>query len=337
MHITAVVIIWCLGLPVAASAQDVASQRDVSEVFLLPYFLGNGETGVYLAYSRDGLTFEWLNDGELVLPAPDWPDENLTRDPSILYHDGVFHMVWTTGWDTRSIGYAHSEDLVNWSEPKKIDIWGDRDDVRNTWAPELHWDPQENEYLIIWSSTVEGELRDDDGSNDSRRSDHRTYATRTADFETFSEPELFFSPQDPEISVIDPYIAHDDRNTDDVADDRWVMVIKNELGGDRGGKNLRLTYSERMQGPYDPQLSEPIVGSGTSIVNRMGEGPSLIKRQGQWWLYWDAPGGRYSYCLATSPDLETWTNRSQDMKLPTEHMRHGTVLLAPEDAVGYLK
>jgi hypothetical protein len=34
------------------------------DVFLLPYFLGNGETGIYFAYSRDGLEFEWLNDGK---------------------------------------------------------------------------------------------------------------------------------------------------------------------------------------------------------------------------------------------------------------------------------
>ena len=41
-------------------------------IFLLPYFLGNGETGIYFAASEDGLHFEWLNDGEVVMPAPKW-------------------------------------------------------------------------------------------------------------------------------------------------------------------------------------------------------------------------------------------------------------------------
>jgi len=95
-------------------------------VFLLPYFLGNGETGIYFACSRDGLKFEWLNDGKVVMPAPPWGDESLTRDPSIVYHDGTFHMVWTTSWNSLSIGYAHSENLVTWSKPKKIDIWSGR-------------------------------------------------------------------------------------------------------------------------------------------------------------------------------------------------------------------
>ena len=306
--------------------------KQVGDMFLLPYFIGNGETGVYFAWSRDGLKFEWLNDGKVVMPAPPWGDESLTRDPSIVYHDGTFHMVWTTSWNSRSIGYAYSEDLVTWSEPKKIDIWGGRQDVRNTWAPELHWDPEKKEFLILWSSTTLAELNDGDGSEDKHGYDHRSYASWTKDFRSFTKPALFFSPQ-PEFSVIDPCIAHDDRGTNDTGDDRWVMVVKHELAEDQGGKNLRLTFSRHMQGPYETTLGPPIVGAGTSIVNRMGEGPSLFKRNGEWHLYWDAPGSEFSYCLATSRDLTTWKNRSAEMSLPAKQMRHGTVLIVPAQAV----
>ena len=304
-----------------------------NDIFLLPYFLGNGETGIYFAYSRDGLKFEWLNQGKVLLPAPAWGDENLTRDPSIICHDGTFHMIWTTSWNSRSIGYANSKDLREWSEPKKIDIWGNNTDVRNTWAPELHWDPEQKEFLILWSSTTLTELKDGDGSEDPHGYDHRSYASRTVDFKKFSRPKLFFSPLDPEHGVIDPYIAHDDRGTEKTDDDRWVMVIKNEMGEDRGGKNLRLTFSDKMQGPYETKLGPPIAGAGTSIVDQMAEGPSLFKRDGIWFLYWDAPGSPFSYCLATSPDLKTWTNRSEDMSLPAKQMRHGTVLAAPAEKV----
>ena len=72
-----------------------------------------------------------------------------------------------------------------------------------------------------------------------------------------------------------------------------------------------------------------------SALNRMGEGPSLLKVDGEWWLYWDAPGSHYSYCLATSPDLKTWTNRSSEMTLPVEHLRHGTVVRVPQDSFQY--
>lgn len=320
---------WLALLVVAASG--LSARAD--DVFLLPYFLGNGETGVYFAYSRDGLKFLWLNGGKAVLPAPQWPGENLTRDPSLVYHDGEFHMVWTTSWSSRSIGYSHSKDLIHWSEPQKIDVWRNSTAVKNTWAPELHWDPEQQEFLILWSSTTDEELHDGDGSVDPHGHDHRSYAARTKDFQTFSEPKLFFSPQDPEHGVIDPYIAHDDRGTPGTADDRWVMVIKNEMAPAQGGKNLRLTFSSRMQGPYATTLSPPIVGAGTDIVNMMGEGPSLLKHGGLWFLYWDAPDSRFSYCLATSRDLKAWTDRSVEMSLPAEHMRHGTVLVVPRGAV----
>jgi len=326
--------LFCL-LPLTLSAQQaepIKGTHQGDQLFLLPYFLGNGESGVYLAYSRDGLDFKWLNQGKVVMPAPEWKDENLTRDPSIVYRNGLFHMVWTTSWNSRSIGYAHSKDLCHWSTPKKINVWQDFTAVRNTWAPEIHWDPEKSEFLILWSSTTQNELEDNDHSEDKHGNDHRTYATRTRDFISFTKPVLFYSPQ-PEISVIDPFIAYDDRNTPSPEDDRWVMVIKNELAANRGGKNLRLVFSKKMQGPYDRKLGPPIVGAGTEIINMMSEGPSLLKYNKIWYLYWDAPNSKYSYCLATSSNLLDWKNRSAELSLPAKKMRHGTVLIAPENVI----
>ncbi|MBU3021354.1 family 43 glycosylhydrolase [Aestuariibacter sp. A3R04] len=313
------------------------SEPQTGEVFLLPYFLGNGETGIYLSYSYDGLNFKWLNEGKLIFEAPDWPDENLTRDPSILFHDNMFHMVWTTSWWSKTIGYAYSKDLVQWSEPKKISLWQDGDGAKNSWAPELHWDDESEEYFILWSSTLEEELKDNDGSSNRPGRDHRTYITRTSDFNSFSPPELFYSPQSPEVSVIDPYIAKDDKGTSDTIDDQFVMVIKNEMPENKGGKNLRLVFSDNMQGPYPTEMGAPIVGAGTNIVNVMAEGPSLLKKDNLWWLYWDAPDSEFSYCLATSDDLVTWRNRSDEMSMPAKSMRHGTVLLVPTTKIGFLK
>ena len=313
----------------APEAQFRERKETTSDVFLLPYFLGNGETGIYFAYSHDGLKFRWLADREVILPAPDWGNESLTRDPSVLYHDGTFHMIWTTSWNSRTIGYATSKNLRDWSTPRRIEIWGNRQDIKNTWAPELHWNPEQKRFLILWSSTSLEELNDGDGSEDPHGYDHRSYFSMTRDFKKFTKPELLYSPQDPEYSVIDPFIAHDDRGTDSKKDDRWVMVLKHELGEAHGGKNLRLTFSKNMLGPYQPKLGPPIVGAGTSIVNQMGEGPTLFRHEGKWHLYWDAPGSEFSYCLATSKDLVHWENRSAELELPVKQMRHGTVLRAP--------
>ena len=326
----------CFAQPLSKTVDDIKVSEN-SHLFLLPYFLGNGETGIYFAYSYDGLKFQWLSDRDLIVPAPKWGDESLTRDPSILYHDGTFHMIWTTSWNSRSIGYTSSEDLRRWTEPKRINIWQDRKDVRNTWAPELHWNPEQKEFLILWSSTTLEELNDGDHSEDQHGYDHRSYYSGTKDFKKFTPPRLFYSPQNPEYSVIDPFIAHDDRGTKTKKDDRWVMVLKHELAADKGGKNLRLTFAKKMLGPYETKLGKPIVGAGTAIVNQMGEGPTLFRHQGQWHLYWDAPGSDYSYCLATSEDLETWKNRSPELDLPVDQMRHGTVLKVPLSAVPGIK
>jgi len=155
---------------------------------------------------------------------------------------------------------------------------------------------------------------------------------RTNDFETFTKAKLFYSPKSG-VSVIDPAIAHDDRATADKSDDRWVMVLKNEMSLTVAGKNLRLVFSEQIQGPYDTVLGPPIVGAGTTIVDDMAEGPSLFKYDSLWYLYWDAPFSDFSYCLATSPDLVNWTDRSHEMAGPVEKMRHGTVLVVPTEAV----
>jgi hypothetical protein len=69
----------------------------------------------------------------------------------------------------------------------------------------------------------------------------------------------------------------------------------------------------------------------------MAEGPSLLKVDGLWRLYWDAPGGEAAYCLATSPDLLNWTDRTPAVRMPVEHPRHGTVSLVPAAAVGWLR
>ena len=62
----AILILVTSVLPIHAEADE--PDRRGKEVFLLPYFLGNGETGVYFAFSNDGLKFEWLNDGKVVMP-----------------------------------------------------------------------------------------------------------------------------------------------------------------------------------------------------------------------------------------------------------------------------
>lgn len=316
----------------AAGHETKAASPSTGDVLLFSFFRGNGEAGAYLAWSEDGLKFHALNDDKPIFPPAQWPDQNLVRDPSILYRDGKFRAVWTTSWDGRIFACAESPDLVRWSEPVRVQPFPDdlpaEDQPRNVWAPEIHWDPVQRNYAILFSSTTGREFNDGDGSNTTGKyaRDHRIYITRTTDGKTFSPAKLFF---DQGFSVIDGYMAPDG--------DQWVMVVKHEKEIQAGGKNLRLTFAPLdLSKPWSP-VTEPVFGPGSAMrPAEPVEGPSLIKWNGLWHLYTDAFHSRH-YSMATSPDLKTWTDRTGDLVIPPAVPRHGTFFRAPRTAVGFLK
>ena len=116
---------------------------------------------------------------------------------------------------------------------------------------------------------------------------------------------------------------------------RWVLVYKNEEEPKNGGKNLRLaTAPADFSQPWS-MAATPLAGPGSTVrPNEMAEGPSFLKMNRVWYLYWDAfANGHYS--LATSADLQHWTDRTAELQLPP-HPRHGTVFRAPRSAVSWL-
>jgi predicted GH43/DUF377 family glycosyl hydrolase len=326
--------------------------------------------------------FQDLNGGKPVFVPPAWAGQNLTRDPSIVYRDGVFHMVWTSSWTGECFGAATSRDLKEWSPPVQVQPfrnWPADDRPANTWAPEVHWDPVQKDYAILWSSATAG-MEGSGGHNsgglekDPNREvkpdlrHHRTFISRTSDFQSFTDAKVFFSPG---VSEIDVRMAFDDRGTADASDDRWVMVCKNEQIPELGGKNIRLavapadltktfppkfhaadTWSERGDPKRDearlgrenkgkmpsPRIwSEPIVGPGSSVqANQWVEGPTLLKVGDEWWLYFDRFRLRTNrFGLAVSRDLVHWTDRTSEVKVPPE-AHHGTIFRVPRAAVAFV-
>ncbi len=101
---------------------SVSIANAADDVLLYTYFRGNGEMGTCLAFTKDGLNFTSLNGDKPLLKPAQWPGQSLTRDTSIVFHDGLFHAVWTSNWSGAVFGYAESKDLVHWSVPVKVDI-----------------------------------------------------------------------------------------------------------------------------------------------------------------------------------------------------------------------
>ena len=284
-------------------------------IYFFSYFQNNGEDGLHLAYSHDGLDWTALNSNRSGL-APEVGADKLMRDPCI--HpgpDGRFHMVWTVSWGERGIGYAHSENLRDWSEQKLIPVMAHEPDAQNCWAPELTYDPNEKVFVIYWATTIPGRYPDtDDQSSHGRPGqgrNHRMYCTTTRDFKSFSDTQLFYGPG---FNVIDACVVKDD--------DRYVMFLKYETNKPfTPQKNVKLAFSENASGPYS-EASAPITG------DYWCEGPSAIQIDRTWHVYFD----RYRdgvYGLLTSTDLETWTDRSDQLQMP-EGTKHGTIFRGPE-------
>jgi hypothetical protein len=314
-----------------------AATSEAQPVILFPYFLDNGNSGVYLSYSADGRDFLPMNGGQPIFTPPQWPDsQNLTRDPSIIFRDGLFHMVWTSNWSGRVFGYASSPDLVSWSTPRQVTPFPGSlpsiDQPDNVWAPEILYDQFQGNYQIVFSSTTRREETDGDGSQDDTGNDHRLYSVRTTDFETFTPAAKHF---DHNYSVIDGFMYFDDRETAASADDRWIMAIKREQSTANGGKNIRFTFTDPLQSAGWSTATNPFLGPGSPIRStQVVEGPSMIRWEDEWLLYADAySSGRYS--MISSPDLTNWTDETANLSFPVTHPRHATVFVADRENVGW--
>ena len=274
------------------------------EVYLFSYFVDNGQDGLHLAYSTDGLKWAPLNDGKSYL-APAVGKDKLMRDPFILQgKDGLFHLVWTSGWTDRQIGCASSPDLINWSEQKGIPVMEHEPTAKNSWAPEIVYNPENKEYIIFWATTIPGRHSDVASSEREKGMNHRMYCTKTTDFKTFSPTEMFFNP---DFSVIDATILPKNK--------KFYMFLKNE-NPNPPQKNIRVTVSDKAAGPYPLQVSEPITGK------YWAEGPTCLEVGEYVYVYFDKYR-EHKYGAVRSKNMVDWEDVSDQVSFPSG-TRHGS-------------
>lgn len=269
---------------------------------MFSYFKGNGEDGLHLAYSYDGLKWEALNDNKSFL-TPKVGEDKLMRDPCVTKGpDGKFHMVWTVSWKEKVIGYASSEDLIHWSEQKSVPVMVHEPTARNCWAPEIFYDNNTKQYLIFWSTTIPGRFPETENTGDDKYN-HRMYYTTTRDFETFSPTKLFY---DQGFNVIDGTLIKEGG--------QYVLFLKDETRTPPQ-KNIRIAISDKLTSDYS-KPSQPITG------DYWAEGPTPIKIGDYWIVYFDKyRDGKYG--AIRSKDLKNWEDISDKISFP-EGTRHGT-------------
>lgn len=289
------------GAFVALVGLSVPTQDHGGHHYVFAYFLGNGEDGMRLAHSRDGVHWEALNRGHPVL-RPQVGKDRLIRDPSIARGpDGTFHLVWTTGWNDRGFGVAHSDDLVHWSTPERVGVMDHEPGCRNTWAPEIFFDADTATWLVFWASTIEGRYPETLGHCGGGLN-HRMYVTTTKDFASWTKAEVYF---DPGVPVIDSFLVRDR--------DRYVLVTKDETELPEAKKHLFVATADAATGPFE--------STGEPFSPDWVEGPALLRVGDRWICYYDEYA-RHHYGAMQTRDFATW-EPVEGLTHPPG-MRHGT-------------
>ncbi len=295
-------------------AEGNRTARPSQKAYIFTSFRNNGEDGLHLAYSTDGLTFKALR-GDAPFLAPQVGGK-LMRDPCIIQGpDKTFHMVWTTSWEDRGIGIAHSPDLINWSDQAFIPVMAHEPKAKNCWAPEITWDPEGQQYVIYWATTIPDQFTETAQAAD-KGWNHRMYSTTTKDFQTYTATRLFYNPG---FNVIDSTILK--------ASDHYIMITKDETRYPPA-KNLHLATSKRVTGPWK-KSGAPFSPEGVWV-----EGATALKVGEYWYVYFDCYA-THRYGAMRTKDFENWEDVSEQLTVP-EGMRHGTVLEVSQDVLGGL-
>ncbi len=280
------------------------------DAFLLSYFTDKdeGRAGLKLARSDDGFAFTPLGGGRGFL-TPEVGRDRLMRDPHLCQGpDGLWHLVWTSDWFGPVIGHATSHDLMQWSPQQTIPVMTAFKGVRNSWAPETVYDPKRRDFVIFWSSSIDGKYGATPGERFAGLK-LRPYYTRTRDFRTFTPTKLLF---DPGFDSIDFTLLK-------LPGGGYRMIYKDETHDTEQRRWVVSCSAASPTGPFGP-ASKPFSPT-------MTEGPSAVWIDGRAVVYYDVYEQQH-FGAASTTDFVHWRDETARVRFPKE-ARHGTVLRVP--------
>jgi len=284
--------------------------NSAKELYISTSFHEPANEGLRFIYSEDGIKWDsipgtWLK--------PSIGNQPVLRDPSIVSTpDGVFHLVWTTSWKgDLGFGYANSKDLMTWSEPRMIDVMKNEPTTVNVWAPEIFYDDEKKEFVVVWASCVPNRF---EKGIEEEENNHRLFYITTKDFITISETKLFY---DPGYSSIDAIIVK--RGKSD-----YVSVFKDNT---RPNRNLKVAFSKSPTGPYE--------NPSETFTPGFCEGPTIAKVNKEYLIFYDYYRN-FIYGASKTKDFVTFTDITTEISIPKGH-KHGTIFKAPASLVNQLK
>jgi uncharacterized protein YjdB/uncharacterized membrane protein len=300
-------------------------KKEAYEGYVFSYFTGEGNTNgeqIYFALSEGNNPLKWneLNNGAPAITS-DLGEKGL-RDPFIIRspEGDKFYLIATDlkingdwNWDraqrsgSRSIMVWESTDLINWSEQRMVEVAPK--EAGNTWAPEIFYDDTTGEYIVFWASKLY------DNEEHSGSTYNKMMYSKTRDFYTFTEPEVYI---DRGYSVIDTTMVEHD--------DKVYRLSKDERNNTSSSPNGKFIFQEVGDSVLDPNFELIKEGIGKGSIGA-GEGPTIFKSntEEKWYMFIDEFGGR-GYVPFETTNLQSgeW-KMSEDYDLPARP-RHGTVI-----------
>lgn len=283
--------------------------------YLFVHFIGEEKEGeqIYFSISRDGLHWDDLNNGNLILKSS--VGEMGVRDPFMIRsEDGKKYYIIATdlciangkGWGvaqyegSRSLIVWESEDLIHWSKERKIEVG--IEGAGCVWAPEAIYDKKHSDYLVFWASMVK-----EDGDKEAKQ---RIYYAKTKDFHTFTKAQKYIEREN---HIIDTTIICDK--------DTYYRISKDETT-----KNIKIDCCQDLiEGPFIPVSAPELEG----IVGV--EGPAAFPFHGcdKWCLMVDQFATNGGYLPLVTEDFKTGKFHildSSEYDMGKNIKRHGSVL-----------
>ncbi|PJM74142.1 hypothetical protein CS006_03120 [Bifidobacterium primatium] len=348
----------------ASGTAAVADTSSDTSDYLFAHFTGTEGSAtdeqMYFATSKDGLS--WHDTRDAGDPVLSWTNsqtgnsrgkDNGVRDPYLVRSpkDGKVYLIATElsihnrgGWGAAAATTTgstnliiwESTDLVNWSEPRAVDVASKIPGAGMAWAPEAYWDADKQQFMVYWATAS-------DQDNESGDRTNMYYAT-TKDFKTFTDPVKWI---DRSRSVIDTtMLKADDGYYYRVSGDTYLGI---ERSKDPYATTLTTgaTVADGYYNTGDDENQWTLVGTfgdltGTGLTGAQLEGPELffynsddIKtnaagKQMKYGLMWDQYSAGKGYTPYRSADLGStdkadWGYAS-DVNFGSLKKRHGTIL-----------
>ena len=278
-------------------------------VFVSTSFHEPATEGLRFIYSQDGMHWDSIPGAWL---KPVIGNQKVLRDPSITQTpDGTFHLVWTSSWKgDLGFGYAYSKDLIHWSKEQLIPVMKNEPTTVNVWAPEVFYDNEKSEFVVVWASCVPNRFK---RGQEDEKNNHRLYYITTKDFKIISATKLLY---DPGFSSIDATIVKRAKND-------YVLVFKDNT---RPNRNLKVAFAKSPTGSYSKASS--------TFSENFVEGPTVEKLGDRYLIYFDEYK-KFSFGAIATKDFIHFSNVSKEVSVPKNH-KHGTIFKAPASIVDNL-